>query len=312
MTTPRSYSFLRPHYEAFLLLERRLSPNTRTAYISDIERLDSWLRDQGTDIADATTDQLHAFVLAIHELGISPATQARVLSGIRSFFRYLVVEGMIPKNIAAEIEGPHKGRHLPEVLSIDEVQAMFDAIDLNDPLGRRNRAMMEVLYGSGLRVSELCMLERHRVNLTKGFMLIEGKGSKERLVPMSEASVEQIELYLDERWRRGDPVRHGEEGFLFLNRRGAHLTRVMVFYIVRALAEAAGIKKEISPHTLRHSFATHLLEGGANLRAIQQMLGHASIATTEIYLHLDNTRLREEILLHHPRNIANSQTKRES
>lgn len=200
------------------------------------------------------------------------------------------------------IDTPSLGRHLPEVLTIDEVNALIACADTGDLLGMRNRAMMEILYGSGLRVSELCTLERRRVNLDEMYLTVTGKGSKERMVPMSETAVEQTQLYLDERERQhADPAR-GEEDYLFLNRRGKHLSRVMVFYIVRDLAEAAGIKKTISPHTLRHSFATHLLEGGANLRAIQQMLGHESIGTTEIYLHLDRTRLREEIILHHPRN----------
>jgi len=180
---------------------------------------------------------------------------------------------------------------------------MIDAIDLYSPTGRRNRAIIETLYGSGLRVTELCTLERRRVFLDEGYVIVAGKGSKERMVPMSPQAIEQIDLYLEERAQRGETAKPGEEDYLFLNVRGAHLTRVMVFYIVRQLAEAAGIKKTISPHTLRHSFATHLLEGGANLRAIQAMLGHESISTTEIYLHLDNTRLREEILSHHPRNI---------
>ena len=297
-----SYKEIRPHYEAFMLLERRLSENTRVAYMADVARLADWASQISTPIADLTSDDLHAFVAEIHSLGVAERTQARIVSGVRSFFRYLVVEGVVEVNPAARIESPKPGLHLPEVLTVEEVQRMFDAIDVTAPLGRRNRAMLEVLYGSGLRVSELCSLERRRVFLDKAYLIVEGKGSKERMVPMSEVSVEQIELYLDERWQSGDPVKRGEEDYLFLNSRGAHLSRVMIFYIVRDLAEAAGIKKTISPHTLRHSFATHLLEGGANLRAIQQMLGHESIATTEIYLHLDNTRLREEILLHHPRN----------
>ena len=179
---------------------------------------------------------------------------------------------------------------------------MISAIDLDEPQGLRNRAIIETLYGSGLRVSELCTLERRRVFLDEGFLTVTGKGSKERMVPMSETAIEQIALYPKQQDSTGAPIKPGEEDYLFLNRRGAHLTRVMIFYIVRDLAEKAGIRKTISPHTLRHSFATHLLEGGANLRAIQQMLGHESIATTEIYLHLDNSRLREEILAHHPRN----------
>ena len=225
------------------------------------------------------------------------------MSGIKSFYKYLVIEGVNERNPAELIEAPRPGRHLPEVLSVDEIDRMIDAIDLYSPTGRRNRAIIETLYGSGLRVTELCTLERRRVFLDEGYVIVAGKGSKERMVPMSPQAIEQIDLYLEERAQRGETAKPGEEDYLFLNVRGAHLTRVMVFYIVRQLAEAAGIKKTISPHTLRHSFATHLLEGGANLRAIQAMLGHESISTTEIYLHLDNTRLREEILSHHPRNI---------
>ena len=298
----RSYAELQPHYQAFLMLERGLSANTRLAYLADVQKLADWAAQSAIEVADLSADNLHAFIGAIHELGVAERTQARIVSGIRSFFRYLIVEGIIEANPADRLESPRPGRRLPEVLTIDEVQRMFDVIDVREPLGRRNRAMLEVLYGSGLRVSELCTLERRRVFLDQGYLIVEGKGSKERMVPMSEASVEQIRLYLDERWQRGDKVKRGEEDYLFLNTRGAHLSRVMIFYIVRDIAEAAGIRKTISPHTLRHSFATHLLEGGANLRAIQQMLGHESISTTEIYLHLDNTRLREEILLHHPRN----------
>lgn len=302
MTEATSYAQLRPHYEAFLLLERGLSENTRISYLADADRLAAWLEGVGINPAEATTETLHSYVFALHDLGISPRSQARMVSGMRSFYKYLQIEDIRPDNPSELIEGPKTGRHLPEVLSIDEINAMIDAIDITAKHGRRNRAMMEVLYGSGLRVSELCTLERRRLMVDEGYLVVTGKGSKERMVPMSETAIEQIELYLDERWRRGDIIKPGEEDYLFLNNRGAHLTRVMVFYIVRELAEAAGIKKTISPHTLRHSFATHLLEGGANLRAIQQMLGHESIATTEIYLHLDNIRLREEILLHHPRN----------
>lgn len=302
MNVDLSYDAIRRHYEAFLLLERGLSENTRLGYMADADRLAAWLADEGLEPVDATTDDLHRFIIALHDLGIAPRTQARVVSGIRSFYRYLVVEGIQEKNPTELLEGPKIGVHLPDVLSIDEVQAMIDAVDYTSPQGQRNRAMIEMLYGSGLRVSELCTLQRQRVNFDEGYLIVTGKGSKERMVPMSEIAVEQTKIYLDERWRNGDPVKPGEEDYVFLNRRGAHLTRVMVFYIVRQLAEAAGIKKTISPHTLRHSFATHLLEGGANLRAIQAMLGHESIATTEIYLHIDNTRLREEILLHHPRN----------
>lgn len=290
------------HYQAYMLLERGLSDNTREAYCSDVSRFLTWL-DSGVGIEDITVDHLENFIYELHELGIAPRSQARIISGLKSFFRYLTIEKIRPDDPMSLIEAPAIGRHLPEVLSIDEIDAMIAAIDDSDSLGLRNRAIIEVLYGSGLRVSELCTLERRRVFLDEGFLTVCGKGNKERMVPMSDAAVEQIRLYLQDFDRSGAVVKPGEEDYLFLNRRGAHLTRVMIFYIVRDLAEKAGIRKTISPHTLRHSFATHLLEGGANLRAIQQMLGHESIATTEIYLHLDNTHLREEILAHHPRNI---------
>lgn len=299
MTSSMSYQSLRPHYAAFMMLERGLSASTREAYMRDVDRLAEYLQEEGIQPADATADDLHKFIFDLHDLGIAPRSQARIVSGIRSFYRYLEIEGILTKNPSQLIESPKLGVHLPEVLTIDEVNDMIEAVDLTSPQGPRNRAIIELLYGSGLRVSELCTLERRRVSLEDRYLIVTGKGTKERLVPMSEESVDRIRIYLET-----DTVqpKRGEEDYLFLNRRGAHLTRVMVFYIVRGLAEAAGIAKTISPHTLRHSFATHLLEGGANLRAIQAMLGHESIATTQIYLHLDNSRLREEIIEHHPRN----------
>lgn len=292
------YRTLREHYYAYLLLERGLSGNTRIAYMADLDRLAAWLPSED-DIASASVDMIADFILSVADLGVAARSQARILSGIKSFFRYLVIEGIREDDPASQIDAPSIGLHLPEVLSLDEIDAMIDAIDLGQPEGRRNRAIIEVLYGSGLRVSELCTLEQRRVYLDEQLLVVQGKGSKERMVPLSDEAANQIMLYLNE---RTVAPRIGEEDYLFLNRRGRHLSRVMVFYIVRDLAAAAGIRKTISPHTLRHSFATHLLEGGANLRAIQQMLGHESIGTTEIYLHLDNTHLRDEILLHHPRN----------
>lgn len=290
-------------YAAFLMLERGLSDNTRMAYMADLERFAQWLGPE-TDPLEATVEHIQAFLHDIHDLGIAPRSQARIISGLKSFYKYLNYEDLRSDNPMMLIDAPSLGRHLPEVLTIPEVEALISCADTSDSLGLRNRAMMELLYGSGLRVSELCALERRRVRLDDLYLTVVGKGSKERMVPVSEHAAEQLRMYLADRERNGPDPAPGEEDYLFLNRRGRHLTRVMVFYIVRDLAEAAGIRKTISPHTLRHSFATHLLEGGANLRAIQQMLGHESIATTEIYLHLDSTRLREEILLHHPRNIV--------
>ncbi len=294
---------LRKEYEAYLLLERGLSENTRLGYMADYDRLASWLEQNGKTADGATQADLGAFLDTLHELGIAPRSQARIVSGIKNYYKFLLVEGLRGDNPSALLDVPTPGRKLPEVLTIDEINAMTLCIDMGSPLGLRNRAILEMLYGSGLRVSELCALERSRLYFDEGFVLVSGKGSKERMVPMSEPAIDFVKQYLLERDEHGPDPKPGEEAYVFLNRRGAHLTRVMIFYIIRELAELAGVRRTISPHTLRHSFATHLLEGGANLRAIQQMLGHESIGTTEIYLHMDNTRLREEILLHHPRNM---------
>lgn len=292
----------RKEYEAYLLLERGLADNTRAAYLADYDRLAEWLTQGGKSADTAAVNDLGEFLDTIHELGIAPRSQARIVSGIKNYYKFLLAEGVRKDNPAALLDVPRPGRRLPEVLTVDEINAMVGCIDLSDPLGLRNRAIIEMMYGSGLRVSELCTLERSRLYFDEGFVLVSGKGSKERMVPMSEPAADFTRRYLEQRDTQGPDPKAGEESFVFLNRRGAHLTRVMIFYIVRDLAELAGVRRTISPHTLRHSFATHLLEGGANLRAIQQMLGHESIGTTEIYLHIDNTRLREEILMHHPRN----------
>lgn len=295
------YPTLRSRYDAFLMLERGLADNTREAYLRDLDSLHSFMARQGIDFPELTTDDLERFVEQLYDLGIAPRSVARVISGFKSAMRYLRLEGIIESNPAALLEGPRLGRHLPDVLSVDEIDAMIDAIDLESPTGRRNRAIIETMYGCGLRVSEVCNLQMSKIDIEHRFLIVTGKGDKERLVPMSEPSIEEIELYVNEE-RSRLKIKPGEDDILFLNVRGHRLTRQMVFIFLRRLAEDAGIRKTISPHTLRHSFATHLLEGGANLRAIQQMLGHESISTTEIYLHLDSTRLREEILLHHPRN----------
>ena len=300
MTVPESFRRLRSGYEAYLLLERGMSANTRDAYLRDADRLCNCLAETGTAVPDASSGQLQQFVADLHDLGIAPRSQARIISGMKSLYRYLHLEGLIETDPTLKIDTPRLGRHLPEVLSVEEIDAMVEAVDTDKPEGPRNRAIIETLYGCGLRVSELCNLEISRVDFDAGILSVTGKGSKERLVPMSEESIRWIGEYAV--WRSQLPVQRGEEPYLFLNRRGHRLSRVMIFYIVRELAALAGVRKSISPHTLRHSFATHLLEGGANLRAIQQMLGHESIATTEIYLHIDNTRLREEILMYHPRN----------
>lgn len=300
MMAAGDYAGLRRRYEAYLMLERGLADNTRRNYLSDIDRFADY-RGRDCDFNAVTPEDIETFLADLHGLGIAPRSQARVLSGIKSFFKFLRLERLIETNPTLLIDGPRLGRHLPDVLSVEEIDDMIAAIDMTKAEGLRNRAIIEMLYGCGLRVSELVNLEINSINFDEQIVTVVGKGNKERVVPLSDISMALIREYLrsDER----PDARKGEENILFLNRRGRRLTRVMIFYIVKALAEAAGIKKVISPHTLRHSFATHLLEGGANLRAIQQMLGHESISTTEIYIHLDRTRLRDEILAFHPRNL---------
>lgn len=287
-------------FGAWLKIERGMADNTLSAYSDDVGKLLGYLREEGIGPAEADAEQLQAFAADLHDLGICPRSQARILSGVKTFFRYLKQEGYIEADPTLTLESPRRGAKLPSVLSVEEIDAMIACIDMSAAEGQRNRAIMETLYGCGLRVSELIGLEIGNLYLDEEYVIVRGKGDKQRMVPVSPAAISEITAYMEE--RRHADVRRGDENILFLNRRGARLTRVMIFYIVRQLAELAGIDKTVSPHTLRHSFATHLLEGGANLRAIQQMLGHASLATTEIYLHLDTSRLRAEILTHHPRN----------
>ncbi len=288
-------------YEAHIMLERGLSENTRLAYRDDIVKLIDFLDDEQVSLQDATPSVLELFAGALHDLGVAPRTQARILSGVRSFFRYLAEEEYVDADPSTLLAMPRTGRHLPEVLTVEEINDMVSAVPPDSAEASRNRAIVETLYGCGLRVSELVNLQIGKLYFNDGYLIVEGKGSKERLVPMSPVAIACIEAYMPD--RASLDIVPGEENYLFLNRRGSRLTRQMVFTIIRRLAAAAGIAKKISPHTLRHSFATHLLEGGANLRAIQQMLGHESIATTEIYIHLDRTRQRDEILKYHPRNM---------
>lgn len=295
-----SISAIRSDYEAYLMLERGLSRNTREAYLTDTSKLLNYLGSEGIKLRDADLSTLHAFVASLYDIGVSSRSQARIISGVKSFFRFLKSEGYIETNPTLLLEGTGKHRHLPEVLRIDEIDSMIESIDLTKPEGQRNRAIIETLYSCGLRVSELVDLEISSIYAAEQYVIVRGKGDKERLVPISENALREIALYMEQ--RAALPIKRGEENILFLNRRGHRLTRVMIFYIIKDLAARAGIRKTISPHTLRHSFATHLLEGGANLRAIQQMLGHEDIGTTEIYLHVDRSRLRQEILMHHPRN----------
>lgn len=292
-------------YNAYLLLERGLTQNTREAYSNDVDKLIKYVSVTTKSIREITLDDLHTFIADLHDLGISPRSQSRIISGVKSFFKFLRIEGYIDEDPSTLLDTPKIGQHLPQILTIEEIDAMISAIDMSMAEGQRNRAIIETLYGCGLRVSELCNLEISRVYLDERYIMVLGKGNKERMIPISDIAVEQIRLYLDERTQM--KIKPGEENILFLNRRGHRLTRQMIFYIIKNLCSAAGINKEISPHTLRHSFATHLLEGGANLRAIQLMLGHESIATTEIYIHIDRSFLRQEILTHHPRNRNTTQ-----
>ena len=284
-----------------LTLTKGMSANTAAAYSDDVDKLIRYLNDAGIGIEHATTDDLERFVCTLQDVGIQPRSQARIISGVKSFYKFLRLEGYMETDPTELLLTPKIGRHLPEVLTIDEIDAMIACIDMSKAEGQRNRAIIETMYGCGLRVSELVGLQLSQLYIKERYVIIQGKGNKQRLVPISQVAIEQINLYL-EQTRSHQVAKKGSEDILFLNRRGAMLTRQMIFHIIKQLCELAGIRKVISPHTLRHSFATHLLEGGANLRAIQQMLGHESITTTEIYVHIDRTRLRDEILAHHPRN----------
>lgn len=301
MTRPiPSYNDLLERFTTHLQLERGVSANTVEAYHEDVRKLLNYCKDSGISIEDISLEQLQLFAAECYDLGIAVRTLARIISGIKSFFHWLIHEHYLDADPTLLFEGPRIGRKLPEILSVEEIDAMIEAADMSKFEGVRNRAIMETLYGCGLRVSELINLEISRIYADEQYIIVRGKGDKERLVPMAETTLSAIKEYLEV---RGDiNIKRGEDNILFVSRRGRRLTRMMVYYIVSGLAEKAGVVKEISPHTLRHSFATHLLEGGANLRAIQQMLGHESISTTEIYLHLDRSYLRNEILTHHPRN----------
>ena len=291
---------LTDEYKYYLRLEKSLSENTVLAYLRDLDKLFVYLRDAGIRPEEAQHEALRDFVIEIASMGIHARSQARILSGIKSFYNFLVYKNKIEQDPTELLESPKIGLHLPEVLSVKEIDAIVAAIDLSKPEGQRNKAIIETLYGSGLRVSELTGLKISNLYFDEGYMLVEGKGSKQRLVPLSEQSLNQIALWKID--RNILDVKKGNEDILFLNRRGTQLTRAMIFSIVKDLAEKAGIKKNISPHTFRHSFATHLLENGANLRAIQQLLGHESITTTELYTHIDVNYLRQTILDFHPMN----------
>ena len=288
-------------YQRYLKLERNYTQNTIEAYTHDLEWLRRYMRDHGKKPEDMGLADLENFAATLHEYGIGPTSQGRILSGVRAFFRFLRMEGYIEDDPTELLEWPHLGEHLPEVLSTEEVDRLEGSIDLSDPQGQRNKAIIEVLFSCGLRVSELVNLKLSNLYLREKFIRVEGKGRKERLVPISDTAIHELELWFYD--RRQLHIKRGEEDYVFLNRRGAHLTRTMILIMIKRQALEAGIEKTISPHTLRHSFATALLRGGADLRAIQAMLGHEKISTTEIYTHLSTEDLRKEILNHHPRNI---------
>ena len=296
-------SVLYRQYHTYLKLERSLSDNTVEGYEQDLEKLRSYCESNGIEPKNATFLHLQEFLYTQFKTDTNPRSQARIISGIRSFYRFLLYNKYIDKDPSELLESPKLGEHLPEVLSVDEIDRMIAAIDMSKPEGRRNRAIIEMLYGSGLRVSELVTLKLSNMYHEEGYMLVEGKGSKQRLVPVSPEAEKQFGLWMADRALLD--VKPDYSDYAFLNRYGRGLTRSMIFHIIKTLAEEAGIRKNISPHTLRHSFATHLLQNGADLRIIQQLLGHESITTTEIYTHIDVQDLRNAILKFHPKNRRN-------
>lgn len=288
-------------YKQYLLLEKSLSPNTLDAYMQDLDKLLSFLLLENVEVSNVTLDHLHSFVAGLHDIGIHARSQARIISGIKSFFHFLIMDDYIQADPTELLDSPKIGFKLPEVLTIEEIDSIISTIDLSKKEGQRNRAILETLYSCGLRVSELVNLKLSELYFDEGFIKVEGKGSKQRLVPVSPKAIKEINYYFED--RNQVEAKAGYEDYVFLSRRGTKLSRIMVFHIIKEQTEKAGVTKNVSPHTFRHSFATHLLEGGANLRAIQCMLGHESIATTEIYTHIDRNMLKSEIIEHHPRNI---------
>ena len=289
-------------YIQYLRLERSYTPNTLDAYIKDLQKLLNFYADEGIDFRKVTLEQLDLLASTLRDLGIQPRSIARILSGVRSFYRFLTLEKEIPTDPTELLESPQIGQHLPEVLTVEEIDRIEEAIDVSLPEGVRDRAIVEMLYSCGLRVSELCSLKMSDLYVKEEFMRVHGKGRKERLVPIGSRALGELQKWFEV--RQGIRIKQGEEDFVFLStRRGSHLSRITLFVYIKDYAQKAGIQKKISPHTFRHSFATHLLEGGANLRAIQAMLGHENISTTEIYMHVDTSHLRQEILEHHPRNL---------
>ena len=291
-------------YKSYITLEQGLSNNTREAYLHDVEKLFAYFEDEKIDFLKVELEHFHSFAAALMDVGIGERSIARILSGVRSFYKFLVLDGYLEQDPTELLESPKIGKHLPEVLSVEEIDAIEGVIDVSTPEGQRDRAAIEVLYSCGLRVSELCNLLLSDLYLDEGFLRVTGKGNKQRLVPISERAIRELKSWFA--FRNSINIKPGEEDYVFISAaRKKHLSRITVFHNIKVYAEQAGIQKTISPHTFRHSFATHLLEGGANLRAIQTMLGHESISTTEIYTHIDRRFLRDQILQHFPRNQKN-------
>ncbi|RUT72987.1 site-specific tyrosine recombinase XerD [Ancylomarina longa] len=290
------------NFKTYLTLEKSLSKNSVDAYINDITKLTTFFKEKNMEVApeEVILQHLKDFVAWINDAGTSPRTQARVISGIKAFFKYLLLEEIIEKNPTALLEAPKIGRKLPDTLTVDEIDILVKAVDMNKAEGQRNRAILETLYSCGLRVSELIDLRVSNLHFRMGFIKIHGKGNKERLIPIGKKAKKEIKLYLKS-YRVKLNIDKDSEDILFLNRRGRKLSRVMIFTIIKNLSKKVGLKKNVSPHTFRHSFASHLVEGGADLRAVQEMLGHESILTTEIYTHLDREYLKETIKNFHPR-----------
>ncbi len=301
METGKNSKDIVSRYRRYLKLEKGYSANTLDAYMRDVDKLLRYLAVEQVDVLDVKLEDLEHFAAFISDLGIGPRSLARILSGVRQFYRFLVIDGYLEVDPTELLESPKQPDHLPEVLSTAEVDLLEQAIDLSKWEGHRNRAIIEVLFSCGLRVSELTNLKLSNLYIEEQYIRVMGKGSKERLVPISPRALDELNYWFAD--RNVMKIKPGEEDYVFLNRRGQHLTRTMILIMIKRYAVEAGIKKTISPHTLRHSFATSLLEGGADLRAIQAMLGHESIGTTEIYTHIDTSTLRQEILEHHPRNI---------
>ena len=301
METGKNSKDIVSRYRRYLKLEKGYSANTLDAYMRDVDKLYRYLAVEQVDVLDVKLEDLEHFAAFISDLGIGPRSLARILSGVRQFYRFLVIDGYLEVDPTELLESPKQPDHLPEVLSTAEVDLLEQAIDLSKWEGHRNRAIIEVLFSCGLRVSELTNLKLSNLYIEEQYIRVMGKGSKERLVPISPRALDELNYWFAD--RNVMKIKPGEEDYVFLNRRGQHLTRTMILIMIKRYAVEAGIKKTISPHTLRHSFATSLLEGGADLRTIQAMLGHESIGTTEIYTHIDTSTLRQEILEHHPRNI---------